>query len=171
MARPRTLLLLALAAAAVAWAYGSSSPARTAASRARAAQAGRPLPPVFDLEVRADRLDGRAARTTQPDAQRNPFRFGDEVRASRDPQPARPMTSEIVAPTTSALPVLSLVGIADQTVEGKPLRIAVISTPDGLVYAAAGQAVGTRYEVASVGADAVELKDLTDGSTRRLMLK
>jgi hypothetical protein len=174
MSRPRALLLVALAAAAIAWAYTSSAPARSAAVRAaRTAQAARPAPPVFDLQVRAERLDGKASSATRPETRRNPFRFGEDVRAPRDPQPARPLTAPLAAeaPAAPVLPTLSLVGIVDRTVDGRAVRIAVLSTADGLVYVSAGDRIGTRYEVVSVSADAVELKDLTDGTPRRLALK
>jgi hypothetical protein len=172
MSRLRAILLVVLALAAVAWAYTSSSPVRSAAIRAaRAAQADRPAPPVFNLEVRAGKLQTDIPR---PEPRRNPFRFGEDVRAPRDPQAAGPLTpAAIVAavPAAPALPVISLSGIADRTLDGKTVRIAVVSTPEGLVYVTVGDRIGTRYEVVSFGADAIELKDLTDGSTRRLGLK
>lgn len=172
MARTRVFLLAVLAIVAAVWAWTMSSPERAAAVRAaRAAQAARPAPPVFDLQVRADRLDGRAA--PPPASRRNPFRFGEDLRAPREPQPAGPVASALTAPVAAppALPVLSLVGIVDRTVDGKAIRIAVVSTADGLVYVSAGERVSPRYEVASLTAEAIELTDLTDGSTRRLALK
>lgn len=174
MSRTRALLLLVLALAAIAWAYESGAPARSLAARPPHAAASRPAPQVFDLEVRADRLDGRASSTTRPDARRNPFRFGESLRASSTPQPARPMdaaAAAIVAPPVPVLPPLELSGVADRTVGDKPVRIAIIAAGESLVFASVGDRVGSRYEVIAIAADSVDLRDLTDGSTRKLTLK
>jgi hypothetical protein len=170
MSRTRVFLLAVLAVVAAVWAWTVASPERSAAVRAaRAAQAARPTPPVFDLQVRAERLDGAAVASPEP--RRNPFRFGEDPRAPQEPQPAGPLTPAAIVAAPPALPALVLVGIVDRTVSGKAIRVAVVSSPEGLVYAQIGERVSQRYEVTSLSADAVELKDLTDGSTRRLAMK
>ena len=63
-------------------------------------------------------------------------------------------------------------GIADKTGEdGKIVRTAVISGLGQLFFAKAGDNVTTRYTVAAIGADAVELRDATTGETMRLALQ
>jgi hypothetical protein len=156
---------------AAVWAWTESSPEPSAAVRAaRAAEAARPDAPVFDLQVRADRLDGVAV-APGPEPRRNPFRFGTDLRATREPQPAGPLTPAAIVAAPPALPTLVLVGIVDRTLSGKAVRVAVVSTAEGLVYAQIGERVSQRYEVTSLTGDAIELRDLTDGSTRRLALK
>ena len=66
-----------------------------------------------------------------------------------------------------AEPDLVLIGLAE---EGST-RTALLDSGDDLVMATEGQTIVGRYRVAKVGADAVELVDLTTGATRRLLLK
>jgi hypothetical protein len=51
-------------------------------------------------------------------------------------------------------------------------RTAVVAAPGDQFYMVTeGQELAGRYRVSAVGADAVELKDLVTGATRRLALK
>ena len=43
------------------------------------------------------------------------------------------------------------------------MRVAVVSIGETLYYVSVGERVGTRYEVITVSADSIDLKDLTDG--------
>ena len=63
-------------------------------------------------------------------------------------------------------------GIADKTGEdGTMVRTAVISGSGQLFFAKVGDTVTTRYTVTAIGADAVELRELTTGETLRLALQ
>jgi hypothetical protein len=64
-------------------------------------------------------------------------------------------------------PNLVLIGLA----EDGSTRTAVIESGDELVMATEGQTIVSRYRVAKVSADAIELVDLMTGTTRRLFLK
>lgn len=64
-------------------------------------------------------------------------------------------------------PDLVLIGLA----EDGSTRTALLGSGDELLMATEGQTIVGRYRVNKVGADAVELVDLTTGATRRLLLK
>jgi hypothetical protein len=68
--------------------------------------------------------------------------------------------------------VLDLAGVAEQNTAGGVKRTAMVAAPgDQLYMVTEGQELAGRYRVSAVGADAVELKDLVTGATRRLALK
>jgi hypothetical protein len=75
-------------------------------------------------------------------------------------------------------PALKLVGIAEDTSAAsddadnkKLVRTAIISGEGQLFLVKEGESVTTRYRVAKISADVVELTDLGIGATRRLALK
>jgi hypothetical protein len=152
-----------------------------AAWLASAAGVGRPsIPPVAsplpeavqldalasDVQSQALRLRQRLAAAPAPRATiRNPFEF-----VAVEPPPS----ASIRTPAPSAPPILAppepnlvLIGVAE---EGTT-RTAMIESGDELVMAIEGQTIVSRYRVARVGADAIELIDLVTGTTRRLFLK
>jgi hypothetical protein len=66
-----------------------------------------------------------------------------------------------------AEPDLVLLGVA----EDGGVRTAMIGSGEELLMATEGQTVASRYRVAKVAPDAVELTDLVTGATRRLFLR
>ncbi len=67
---------------------------------------------------------------------------------------------------------MELVGVAASTRPEGIVRIAMITGGhDELMMVTAGQRILGRYDVVAVGADAVELKDLQTGGTRRLVIR
>ena len=73
---------------------------------------------------------------------------------------------------TPPLPSLTLMGIAEETVPGGSRRTAVIGGDgDTLYMVVEGQAVGARYRVTKIGADAVELEDLVTKGYRRIAMR
>jgi hypothetical protein len=174
MSRTRVLLLVVLAALVWVWASSTRMPlgsgGRSASPATQGAARG---PAVFDLQVTTERLEARRGvlGTAPRPTGRNPFQFAAEAGASREPQAAQPSTPSAATATAAGPPVLTLLGIVDRTVDDKPVRVAVVSMADTLYYVSVGDRVGSRYETVVVSADAVELKDLIDGSTRRVALK
>jgi Tfp pilus assembly protein PilP len=85
------------------------------------------------------------------------------------------MVHATVAPDAGAftppLPALTLMGIAEEAVAAGPRRTAVIADGDIIYMVVEGQAVGTRYKVTKIGADAVELEDLLTKGYRRIALR
>jgi hypothetical protein len=77
-------------------------------------------------------------------------------------------------PAAAAAPdlVLELAGVAEQKTDAGLKRTAMVTAPgDQLFMVTEGQELAGRYRVSAVGADAVELKDLVTGVTRRLALR
>ena len=69
-------------------------------------------------------------------------------------------------------PMLTLMGIAQETLPQGVRRTAIIGGDgDTLFMVTEGQAVGDRYKVTRIGADAVELEDLLTKAYRRLALR
>ena len=69
-------------------------------------------------------------------------------------------------------PSLTLIGIAETRSPEGVVRTAMITGGrDDLMMVMAGQRLLSRYDVMAVGLDAVELKDLETGLTRRLVLR
>lgn len=128
-----------------------------------------------DVQAQAARLRRRLAAAPAPgEPLRNPFAFD-----AREPRAVHRTASVVTAapaaaeaPRMPVEPALSLVGIAEQQTPAGLVRTAMISTGgDDLLMVTEGQAVGLRYRVVAVGADAVELKDVATGATRRLVLQ
>ena len=121
------------------------------------------------VQSQASRLRNRMAVAPAPQTPiRNPFVFAERqarpvVTTRREPRPVA-LEPEPVMPVE---PELDLLGVAE---EGA-VRTAMIGLGDELLMVTVGQEVAGRYRVAAVGADAVELQDLTTGATRRLALK
>ena len=125
-----------------------------------------------DVQAQAIRLrDHLATAPTPQRPSRNPFAFAPRQTAERTaaaPRAATPAPEPVVFPE----PLLQLVGVAaDQTAEGT-VRTAIITADGGeMMMVKAGDSLGARYKVESIGADAVELTDRTTGSIRRLTLR
>jgi hypothetical protein len=126
-----------------------------------------------DLRQEAARLRARLgeAPTPAPHA-RNPFQFETRApRAAREPISRAAITPESI-PVPPAPPALTLMGIAATTTAAGPERTAILGGPADAVYmVTVGQRIAERYEVTAIGADAIELKDLTTGGYRRLALR
>ena len=67
------------------------------------------------------------------------------------------------------LPAVSLVGLVDREVNGRVVRIAVLSFGGTLHYVEAGGRLGAAYEVVAVGPNAVDLMALDSRTPRRLV--
>jgi hypothetical protein len=127
-----------------------------------------------DIELQAMRLQARlrAEREyTQP--ARDPFRF-----APRRPAAAvgdrEPLATEATTPppvdTTPPAPKVSLSGVAEDAVDGRTLRTAVLSSPAGVLIVREGEEILGYYRVGRIESDAVELVAIGSGTTTRLTL-
>jgi len=119
------------------------------------------------------RLHERLRPSTTP---RTPSRNLFAFRAA--PAPAAPasapraaLTEMPVVPQAPPMPVLKLAGISEDPGDAGPVRQAFISGEGQLFIVKEGETVTTRYRVAKISPDVVELVDLSDNSTRRLALK
>ena len=131
---------------------------------------------VSDVRHQAERLRERLnAAAVVPEPMRNPFEFGGRL---THPIPAAaPMRSEpaapivITEPPAPPPPSLTLMGIAEDGPAAALVRTAMISGAGQLFLAKTGDTVAERFTVKAIGADVVELIDVTDGRTVRLALR
>jgi hypothetical protein len=159
----------------VAWLASAAGVAR----RQPAAQIARPKAEALqldalatDVQSQAVRLRTRLAAAPAPQMPlRNPFMFAASPAAVRRvAAPVEPRVESLV-PEVPEL-VLQLAGVAEQNTDAGVKRTAVVTAPGDQFYMVTeGQELAGRYRVSAVGADAVELKDLVTGATRRLALK
>jgi Tfp pilus assembly protein PilP len=147
-----------------------------APSRAPHAAPGGPASLAGEVNAQAARLQARMAQAPVPDkSPRNPFSFALPARLARVDDGmvhAAVAVEPAAAPEAPPLPVLTLMGIAEETTAAGPRRTAVIGAEgDTLYMVVEGQAVGARYKVTKIGADAVELEDVVSKAYRRLALR
>ena len=116
----------------------------------------------------------RLGRSLQPVASpqraRDLFRF-----AAAPPRKTAAVPIVLPVPAEAALvhtrPALRLIGVAEDSAAGKPVRTAIISAPDQLYVVREGERVASRYGVARISPDVVELVDTGDSTELRLALK
>jgi hypothetical protein len=163
-----TLLVACLAAANMPQERDTPPP-----SERRAASVRTPDVLAIEVQSQAGRLQTLMAQAPAPEPNpRNPFSFG-APRASRvAPAVHAAMAAEPAPPLPPPLPALILMGVAEDTTAGGPRRTAVIGGDGDTVYMVGeGDAVGERYRVKKIGADAVELEDVVSKAYRRLALR
>jgi hypothetical protein len=127
-----------------------------------------------EVQTQAGRLRERLANAPAPRvAGRNPFSF-DSAPARR--HAASPETNQAIvpAPVVPELrePILELIGIAESQGETGILRTAMMTNEENdLIMVTPGQRILGRYDVIAVSEEAVDLKDVQTGATRRLILR
>lgn len=129
---------------------------------------------AFDVRAQAERLRQRLATAPVPQQPvRNPFVFYSRPAAPRPAAPPPPLPSP--APVVDEIdpePQLKLIGVAEDRKGQNVVRTALMSGPgEELLMATVGQSVLGRYKVTAVGADAVELRDISTDRVRRLGLQ
>ena len=149
----------------------SNAPASTAVSRPPS-----PRPdaqPANDIEQQATRLQSRLrAERAYSEPQRNPFRFADREaagpqigeRASIPELPTEPVDVGPVAPP------VSVAGIAEEQIDGRVERTAILSSPLGVLLVREGEEILGYYRVTRIEGEAVEVVGLADGVPLRLTL-
>ena len=158
----------------VAWLAAANMPGPEAPASPARAEAQTPGPDAIALDVRAQatRLRERMSQAPAPHPDvRNPFAFG-APRSHRAPVEAPAPVVVEAAPPIPAAPTLTLMGIAEESTAQGVRRTAIIGGDgDTLFLVVEGQAVGDRYKVTKIGADAVELEDVITKAYRRLALR
>jgi hypothetical protein len=126
-----------------------------------------------DVQAQAARLRERLSHAPVPHpAARNPFRF--QPRAVSQRPVAR--AAAIIEPPPSPVappppPPLKLEGLAEREISGARKRIAILSRFGEIYLVPEGDTVEGRYRVVAIGADAVELEDVSTGATTRLAIR
>jgi hypothetical protein len=174
MTAPRAAAYIGGALLLLAWLSSAAGVPR----QPRAPRAPRPAPAfddalAFDVQAQAERLRKRLASAPVPQQPaRNPFVFTERRMASSAPSIPREVAPPAPMPVSDPEPELTLAGIAEQQSPKGLVRTALITGPGDQYYmVVAGQPVAGRYLVVAVGADAVELKDVTTDRVRRLALR
>ena len=144
-------------------------------------------PPKVDGRAAAlageiDRLRARLAPdATLRDSKRNLFSYR-QAPASLPPAADAPRPAALAEVPVAALaplpaPALKFEGLAEDPGppedgrDAAPIRIAIISGQGQLFMVKQGDSVTSRYRVARISEDVVELTDTADGTLRRLALK
>jgi|SRR5688572_19821788 hypothetical protein len=159
----------------VAWLASAASTVQQPASIEPERRLAGPSPDALieDVQAQSARLRERLAVAPVPQApHRNPFAF--EAR----PQP-RPPAARRIEPVVMPEPLpgppepaLSLMGIAeDQGAKGLTRTAIIGDGADGMLMVTVGQTILNRYRVEAIGTEAVELRDLTTDTVRRLALR
>jgi len=130
---------------------------------------------TIDIQQEAARLQLRTRQGSRySETSRNPFRFGarpaSEARSAGTSGPP-PVAEPATIPPAPPPPRLSLDGIATDVVNGQEERTAILNTDSGVVLAKEGEQVAGQFRVVTIAADAVELVNVTDGSTLRVVLR
>lgn len=177
MNRSRLALWLIGAAVCGAWfasAAGITRQARVTTLAPRPTEAIQLDALALEVQSQAERLRGKLAAAPAPSPRnRNPFAFGARP-APRVAHAPRPESVPLPEPISveSREPSIQLIGIAESTKGEELVRTAMLTGEFiDLIMVTAGQQILGRYEVISVAADAVELKDLETGAVRRLILR
>ena len=127
---------------------------------------------AVDIQHEAARLQARlhqAPRFTEPE--RDPFRFGAR-RAPVARLSAAPVQAAISAPVPPPPPpLITLDGIAADTVGGQEERTAILKTASGVVLVREGDQVAGQFRVQKIYADAVDLVKLSDDSVLHISLR
>jgi hypothetical protein len=131
---------------------------------------GKVEPSGEELAAEIARLRERLRPTAAPQQTRNLFRFSESSRAPVPAPVSLPQTAATV-PDAPPPPPLTLIGIAEDGEANGPVRTAILTALGQLYFAAEGASVATRYRVATISADAVELVDVSDGTRLQLALK
>lgn len=125
------------------------------------------------VQAQAARLRARMAEAPAERASsRNPFAFG--ARPESRPGRGAPAAGTRPAPVEPDVPdvPLELIGIAERGRDAGTTRTAMVAAPgDRLFVVIEGEELAGRYRVSAIGADAIELRDLTSGAIRRLGLR
>jgi hypothetical protein len=142
---------------------------------APAARAPQTSAATIDIQQEAARLQLRTQQEPRyHETSRNPFRFGarpaPEARPSGTSGPPRVAPPPAIPPAPPQ-PRVSLDGIATDVIDGQEQRTAILNTDSGVVLAKEGEQVAGQFRVVKVATDAVELVNVADGSTLRIVLR
>jgi hypothetical protein len=103
---------------------------------------------------------------------RNLFLFGSRQTSPAAAPPVVSGPALVEAPAAShPPPPLRLIGIAENAADGGVSRTAILSGAGQLLLVKEGDNATSRYRVAKISTDVVELSDLIEGTALRLALK
>ena len=170
----RTAQFVLIGGAAAVWLAAAATSGDRAPRTVEATDVTPVEPHAAALAAEIARLHDRPKPVALPrQAVRNPFVFASTARRSAErPGPTRESPQhDTLTPTVALPPVLKLVGLGEDVTPTGTVRTAILSGSGDLVLAKEGDTVAGRYRVLRISSEIVELSDVIDGSTRRLVLK
>src|SRR5215470_11061939 len=123
------------------------------------------------LAVEVKRLHERLRPTDAPVHSRDLFRYAGRTSVPAPTVPAAPAAPVAQQPLLPIVAPLKLEGLAEDRGDQGPVRTAIISGFGDIFLAKEGDNVTSRYRVAKISPDAVELTDLNDNTPLRLALR
>jgi hypothetical protein len=125
-----------------------------------------------ELAVEVQRLHERLRPSDTPVHSRDLFRYAANGSASAAVVRAAPPAPTVQEPAFAPLVApLKLDGLAEDKGDQGPVRTAIISGFGDIFLVKEGDSVTSRYRVAKISPDAVELTDLTNNTPLRLALR
>jgi hypothetical protein len=125
-----------------------------------------------ELAVEVQRLHERLRPSDTPVHSRDLFRYAANGSASAPVVTAAPPASAVQEqPLAPLVAPLKLDGLAEDKGDQGPVRTAIISGFGDIFLVKEGDSVTSRYRVAKISPDAVELTDLTNNTPLRLALR
>jgi hypothetical protein len=183
MASVRVLLIVGLVGALMAWVAAPGVPvaggAPSSGDSSAAGDANRAHTPGDEharLDIELRRLHASLAAMPSPSStSRDPFRFAGGAHERPDAESAHATAAPAGDAADGATPLdrppMQLLGIAEDGDAAAVQRTAVIATPRQVYLVKEGEQIAFRFQVARIGADAVELRDLAHDSTFTLALR
>jgi hypothetical protein len=168
----RAVVAVVIVGAVAAWVLASAgeAPALPDAPDMRQAQADAERAAVVEASVA--RLRARLAdMPARPEGTRNPFRFEGRARAARAHAAETVVNDVQEVPAAPARPELRLIGMAEDLRDGLTERTAIVSGLNQVYLVKEGEQIAMRFLVTRIGADAVEVEDLVDGTPLTLGLR
>ena len=123
------------------------------------------------LAVEVKRLHERLRPTDAPVHSRDLFRYAGRTSVPAPTVPAAPAAPAAQQPLLPIVAPLKLEGLAEDRGDQGPVRTAIISGFGDIFLVKEGDSVTSRYRVAKISPDAVELTDLNDNTPLRLALR
>ena len=139
-----------------------------------------PLPPLVvpaaPIDVRGTALANEVARLGRSQQPIAPPQHGRDLFRFAVPAPRQSAAVPLVLPVPAEAPLpprpaFRLIGVAEDNAAGHLVRTAIIAAPDQLYVVTEGERVASRYGVARISPDVVELVDTDDSTALRLALK
>jgi hypothetical protein len=141
--------------------------------RARYAETSAPMEARgAELAAEVARLRERLRPTATPLQRRDLFNYrrGNPAASTSPESAAHSAAVDLAATLVAVLPQFTLVGLAEDAGADGPVRTAIISGDGELFVVKEGDAVTSRYRVAKISADVVELTHSGAGTPLRLAL-
>jgi len=155
----------------------SNAPAGAQATQTAARPSSTPAAHApTDIELQAMRLQARLRpERVYSEPARDPFRFAPRRPPGADARERDQPIGEAPPPAPVDLgppaPTVSLSGIAEDQIDGRTVRTAVLSTPAGILIAREGEEILGYYRVTRIESEAVALQPIGVGAPQRLTFK